>query len=76
MKGSFDTRFLAKAIVASTVLALAVFLSSSLVSDRLITLLPYTTLGMALYFLFTKILKLLGPNDKAFLAHLLPQRLQ
>jgi O-antigen/teichoic acid export membrane protein len=67
--------FYVKALLASGIPAAVVYLLSALVSDRLITIFPYTLLGIALFVSSAKLLRLLTSEDKAFLAHLLPRRL-
>ncbi|MDG6988652.1 MAG: oligosaccharide flippase family protein [Nitrososphaerota archaeon] len=72
----FDYRFLGKALVASAVPALAVYLPSELVSSRVITIVPYAALGLVLFAACAKALKLISDEDRSFLSHLLPRGLQ
>jgi O-antigen/teichoic acid export membrane protein len=76
LKGAKGYSFFARALVASVIPALGVLVPSALISNRVVTLLPYSLLALALYLVCVKSLKLLGPSDKAFLSHLLPERLQ
>jgi O-antigen/teichoic acid export membrane protein len=68
----FDYRFLGKALVASAVPAAAVYLPSEAISSRLVTVVPYTALGLALFVLCARSLRLLSDEDKSYVAHLLP----
>lgn len=69
-------RFLGKALLASAIPAVAVYLPSEMVSNRLVTIVPYTALGLALFVVCTKALRLLSLEDKSYLGHLLPGGLQ
>ncbi|MDE1854298.1 MAG: oligosaccharide flippase family protein [Thaumarchaeota archaeon] len=71
-----DVAFYAKALVASGGLALAVYIPSVMISNRVLTLVPYTVLGIGLYLVLAKLLKLLNDEDRLYLAHLLPVWLQ
>jgi O-antigen/teichoic acid export membrane protein len=73
---SVDYRFFAKSLLASAVPAVAVYALSNLISNRLITIVPFTLLGMALFVVCTKAFKLLTVEDKSYLGHLLPDGLQ
>ena len=72
----FDWRFLGKAVVASAIPAAAVYVPSAMVSSRLVTVVPYTALGLALFVLCAKALKLLTDEDKSYIGHLLPGALR
>ena len=72
----FDPGFYVRAAAASAVPAVAVYLPSTMVSDRVITLVPYTVLGVAVFVACAKLLKLLSDDDKAFMQHLLPAGLR
>lgn len=69
-------RFIAKATLAAVVAAVGVYIPSLLVSDRALTLVFYTVLGLALYVICAKALKLFSPEDRSYLSHLLPSGLQ
>lgn len=64
--------FYARALVASAVPAVAVYIPSVYYSSSLVTIVPYTLLGLVLFLLFAKLLRLLTPEDKSYLGHLLP----
>jgi O-antigen/teichoic acid export membrane protein len=68
--------FIAKALFASAIPALVVHALSVLISNRVITLVPYTLVGLAIFLESARLLKLLTPEDKSYLLHLLPARAQ
>ena len=72
----FDFRFLFKSLLASAVPAAAVYLASEAVSSRVVTIVPYTLLGLVLFALCAKALKLISAEDKSYLGHLLPGSLR
>ncbi|MDG6910257.1 MAG: oligosaccharide flippase family protein [Nitrososphaerota archaeon] len=72
----FDYRFLGKALLASAIPAMAVYLPSVMISSRVLTIVPYTVLGLALFAVCAKALRLLNDEDKSYLGHLLPGGLQ
>lgn len=76
LKGAINYGFFAKALVSSGVPAAVVFMLSSMLSARLISLLPYTILGLALFFGCARALRLLSAEDKSFVSHLLPARFE
>lgn len=69
-------RFAVRALLAATVPAAVVYILSAFLSDRVVTLIPYTALGLGLFVLCAKALKLLNDEDKSYLGHLLPGALQ
>lgn len=71
-----DYAFFGRALVASAVPAAAAYVPSVLISDRLITIIPYTLLDVALFVMCAKLLKLLTTEDKSYLGHLLPAGLR
>ena len=71
-----DYPFYGKALVASALPALVVYVPSVLVSSRVITLIPYTALGVAVFVLCARGLRLVSPEDKAYIGHLLPRGVQ
>jgi O-antigen/teichoic acid export membrane protein len=71
-----DYRFLAKALLASIIPALIVYVQTALVSNRVITIVPYTLLGLAVFAVCARLLRLLSDEDKSYLSHLLPAWLQ
>ena len=71
-----DFRFFGKAVLASAIPAIAVYIPSELVSSRVVTIVPYTILGVALFVGCAKALKLLNDEDRSFLGHLLPENLE
>jgi O-antigen/teichoic acid export membrane protein len=76
LKGASNLSFLSRAILSSAVPAAAVFALSTFVSNRILTLLPYTILGVLLYLGCARALRLLTDEDRSFVAHLLPEKLQ
>lgn len=76
LKGAINYSFLAKALASSGVPAVVVFMLSSMLSARLISLLPYTIIGAVLFFGCARVLRLLSTEDKSFVTHLLPSRLE
>ena len=51
---------------------MVVFVLSSMVSDRVLTLVPCTILGLLLFFACARALNLFSGGDRSFVAHLLP----
>lgn len=76
LKGAFDFNFLTKAVISAGVPSVIVYALSSMVSNRTLTLVPYTILGLVLFFGCARVLKLLSDEDKSFAAHLLPVSLR
>jgi O-antigen/teichoic acid export membrane protein len=76
LKGATSLNFLSKALLSSAVPAAVVFALSTLVSNRILTLLPYTVLGVLLYLGCARAFKLLSDEDRSFVAHLLPEKVQ
>ena len=76
LKGVTDLGFLAKALVSAGVPAVVVYALSLVVASRVLTLLPYTILGLLLFFGCARVLKLFSDEDKTFATHLLPARVQ
>lgn len=68
--------FYAKAAVASFIPFIAVFALSSVVSSRLITLVPYAVIFSILYLGCLRGLRVVTSEDKAYLTHVLPSRLR
>jgi O-antigen/teichoic acid export membrane protein len=73
--GPPNYRFMGKAFVSAVIPAVGVYLPSVLISDRVLTLIPYTALGLALFVVCAKLLGLLSQEDKTYLSHLLPSEL-
>ena len=74
LKGVIDLGFLAKALVSAGVPAVVVYALSLVVASRVLTLVPYTLLGLLLFFGCARTLKLFNAEDRSFVAHLLPAR--
>ena len=68
--------FLARTLLASGVPALAVYVPSVLISDRVLTLLPYALLGVGLYLFCARLLRLFNDEDRSHLPHLPPAGLR
>ena len=68
--------FLVRALAGSAAPALVIYALSFLVTNRVITLIPYTLLGLAIFLATARILRLLTPEDRSYLSQLLPARLQ
>ena len=73
---NIGSRFIAKALTGAVVPSAAVYALTTLVSDRVLTLVPYTLLGAALFVGCAKALKLLTQEDRVYLSHLVPGQLQ
>ena len=71
-----DYSFFARALAGSAAPAVVVYALSDLVSDRVITLIPYTLLGVAIFLGAARILRLFTPDDRTYLSHLLPAGLK
>ena len=74
LKGVINLGFLAKALVSAGVPAVVVYALSLVVASRVLTLVPYTLLGLLLFFGCARVLRLFSAEDKSFAAHLLPAR--
>ena len=74
LMGTRTLGFLTKVVVSGGVPGVVVFVLSSTVSDRVLSLLPYTALGLLLFFGCARVLKLFTDEDKTFATHLLPSR--
>lgn len=70
-----DVRFQAKTIAASIVVFLALSSLSAFISDRTMTLLPYSVVGVGLFLLCARGMHLLNDEDKRHLEHFMPARL-
>jgi O-antigen/teichoic acid export membrane protein len=75
LKGAVNLRFFSLALASAAPPATVVFLLSTFVSNRIITLVPYTLFAAALFLASARVLHLLTPEDKSFLTHILPARL-
>ena len=76
LPGPANQPFYAKALVASAVPALAVYALSVVVSDSVVTLIPYTLVGVAFFLGSARLVRLVTPEDRSYLSHLLPRWLQ
>jgi hypothetical protein len=76
LRGFKDYLFLAKALLSSAVPAVVVFGLSTLVSSRTITLLPYALIGIVLFLGCARGVKLVSPEDKAFLNQSMPSQIR
>jgi O-antigen/teichoic acid export membrane protein len=76
LKGSTRYSFLAKALLSSVVTAASVLALSTFVSNRVLSLLPYSVIGVLLYLGCARVLKLFNDEDRSFVVHLLPESLQ
>ncbi|MDG6970278.1 MAG: hypothetical protein JRN54_04130 [Nitrososphaerota archaeon] len=70
-----DLGFLGKALLSSAVPAAAVYLASAM-PDKILTIVPYTLLGVLLFLACARGLWLFADEDKSYLGHLLPGALQ
>lgn len=66
--------FYFKVTIASVLPFALVFSLSQFVSDRAITLIPYSIVGIGAYLLCVKAMKLLKEEDRVFIAHVVPAR--
>jgi hypothetical protein len=74
---NLDSRsFYVKGVIASVIPFIPVFLLSTFVSNRTLTLVPYTILGGLVILLCIRSMRLLTVEDRSFLAHVLPARFQ
>jgi O-antigen/teichoic acid export membrane protein len=71
-----DYRFFGKVILAAALPAVAVYVPTLEISSRVLTLVPYSFLGLVVFVGCAKGLRLLSPGDKSYLAHLLPGSLK
>jgi O-antigen/teichoic acid export membrane protein len=71
-----SSSFYVKSIVASSVPFVVILILSDLVSSRALTIVPYTLLGVLLFVLCLRVLRLITPEDKSFVSHFLPRKMQ
>ena len=67
--------FYLKGIIASVIPFTLVFLLSDFVSSRTLTLIPYSIIGFVTFLVCIRAMKLLTEEDRIFLAHVIPRRL-
>jgi O-antigen/teichoic acid export membrane protein len=68
--------FYAKSLTAAIVPSAMVFALSATLSDRTLTLVPYSLIWIAGFLACIKFLKILSDEDRVFISHLLPAALQ
>jgi len=73
-KGQYS--YLWKGLACSLVPAISVYLLSTYVSSRITTLVPYSLVALALFAISLKLLRVLNEDDRRFISHFLPARLQ
>ena len=75
LTGVGDIGFYAKVLIISFIMFTVLFSMSALVSDKMITLIPYILIGGAILLLCVRGLGLLTEEDRRYLEHFLPSRL-
>ena len=70
-----NRRFPAKAVASGVYPEGDLSALPSITPNRVLTLLPYTVLGLMLFFGCAKLLKLFSDEDRSFVRHLLPAQL-
>ena len=68
--------FYVKAFACAAVPAIVVWTLSSYVSGDLITIVPYSLVGGAIFLLCARLARLLSDEDRIFLGHVLPRRIR
>ncbi len=76
LKGSVSRKFLAKGVVASLAPSIIVLFLSSQVSARVLTLVPYSIIALAVFLVSVKSMSILNDDDRRFVEHLLPAKLR
>jgi O-antigen/teichoic acid export membrane protein len=72
LKGVADIDFHGKVIASSFIMLGVLFSLSKFVSNRTLTLIPYTLIGVAVFLLCARGLRLLTEEDKRYLEHFMP----
>lgn len=67
--------FYVKSTIASMVSFVVILSLSQLLSDRLVTIVPYSILGLVIFLLCIKILNVIVEEDRTMLSHFLPASL-
>jgi O-antigen/teichoic acid export membrane protein len=75
LRGVADVRFQAKIIASSLVMLGVLFSLSKFVSNRALTLIPYSLIGVAVLLMCVRALRLLTEEDKRHLEHFMPSSL-
>lgn len=76
LKGAVNSGFLGKALVSAGAPSVTVYVLTLVFSSRVFTLLPYTILGLLVFFGCARALKLFSDEDRFFVANILPARLK
>ncbi len=76
LRGFVDRKFLAKGVVASLAPSIIVLILSSQVSARVLTLVPYSLIAVAVFLVSIKLMSVLNDDDRRFIEHLLPGKLR
>ncbi len=74
LKGVTDFWFQVKLIASSLVMLGVLFGMSKFISNRALTLIPYSLIGVAVLLLCVRGLRLLTEEDKRYLGHFVPRR--
>ena len=72
LRGVADIGFQVKLIVSSLVMLAVLFSMSKFISNRALTLIPYSLIGAAVLLLCARSLRLLSEEDKRYLEHFTP----
>ena len=75
LAGVADIGFYAKVLIISFIMLAVLFSLSTFVSDSTITLIPYILIGGAILLLCVRGFGLLTEEDKRYLEHFVPSRL-
>ena len=73
LRGVADLEFQIKLIASSLVMLGVLFGMSKFISNRALTLIPYSIIGVAVLLLCARGLRLLTEEDKRYLEHFMPQ---
>jgi stage V sporulation protein B len=74
LRGVADIGFHAKLIASSLVMLAVLFSMSKFISNRALTLVPYSLIGVAVLVVCARTLRLLTEEDKRYLEHFVPSR--
>jgi O-antigen/teichoic acid export membrane protein len=76
LKGLDKFAFYAKGIIPSAAVFVLVYVLTTFVANRVLTLIPYSLGALFVFFLLVKALKLVNDEDKYFLSRVVPKSLQ
>lgn len=76
LRGTVGFAFISKVVPSAAIPGALIYGLTWLVSARVVTLVPYTSLGIAVFIATAKMVNLFSPEDRLYLAQLLPTSLK